>query len=187
VFDQQTVSYQRSPRSSTSVRERVVEVPEPPPLATVQEKAAAELARRVARAREAGTPMSPDQMSSEFERLVNAERKIRQEGVAERVSRKVVREKVVDDAVARTGVGVELDQAVVTSAPDGSAVLDSFVPNWRNAIAGPLRRAGFKEKEISTFLESHALLESRRLESLMDGPVQALAKMSRAQFIEGCL
>lgn len=79
-------------------------------------------------------------------------------------------------------VGQIVDQSVVSE----SGELLSFVPGWENAIIGPLRRAGYAEKEIRNMLEIYTSQEVRRLESVMSKELQAVAERSRFQFYGGC-
>lgn len=79
-------------------------------------------------------------------------------------------------------VGETVDNAEF--GPNGELL--SFEPSWQNGIIAPLKRQGFEEKEIRTFLEIHTTNEARRLESVMDSDFQTLAQSSRAQFFEGC-
>jgi hypothetical protein len=84
-------------------------------------------------------------------------------------------------------VGINVDQSVTQLTPDGQVLLESFVPGWENAVTGPLRRAGFAEKDIRTFIEQYTSDEFTRMQGVMSKDLQALARANELRFFGGCI
>lgn len=84
-------------------------------------------------------------------------------------------------------VPAELDASTIVFS-QGRPVVESFVPGWKNAIAGPMRESGMKEKEIQAFLKEYQATNGRVIEELIDDPsFQKMINSVRAQTAEGCL
>lgn len=85
-------------------------------------------------------------------------------------------------------LGIDVDNAVFTAPSQGQrTVLESFVPSWKNSIAGPLRQRGVPEKEIQEFLELHRQNMTNRLEDLMDPEFKSVLNASSVRLSGGCL
>lgn len=82
-------------------------------------------------------------------------------------------------------LGLILDDAVFSTSLQGEPILSSFVPSWRNSIAGPLREAGIPEKEIAQYLDLFVAQSKSNLESLLEPEFLAIKKASEVQF-GGC-
>ena len=93
-----------------------------------------------------------------------------------------VAEVVPEGAAIIPNVGLNVDQAVVSSTLEGQSVLQSFVPSWKNAIIPSLRKQGLSEKEIGSLLDLHLNNMTRKMESLLDNEFLAVKNSSELQF-----